>query len=191
MRDVEAVVVVGLGVRTWHKHFKPSLIAMAQTDLALRMRNQLAVELLERPDEHIIDDEPVLLSDTLEATEKTRGTGLPKPGWMLVTNQRVIYASLDHKRTTELHLRDARVTHLEDGWVTFAWRADKNTPKALTVGFKPKTKMLREIVSRIPGEKVYEDGGAATPGMATRLDRLSKSFRRGTSAEAATEMDSQ
>ena len=174
---MEAGIAVGVSVRAWRQSFKPSLLTLARTDLALRMRNQLAVELLDNPDEHVIDDEPVLISDASEVTKKSRGEGLPLPGWLILTNRRFIYASLADKRTNEVLLADMLLTHLEDGWATFAWRTGK-TATALSVGFMPKTKVLDATIERVRVEAVLDGAGGATPGRRSQRDRIANSLSK-------------
>ena len=59
--------------------------------------------------------------------------------------------------------------------------------KALTIGFMPHTKVLPEIVARMPAEKVYQGGGAATPGRATRLERIAKALRHPDDSGSSTD----
>lgn len=153
-------------------------MTLARADLALRMRNQLALELLDRSDEHVIDDEPVLISTGADLRKKGRGQGLPKPGWVIVTNVRMLLATVTEPDWRELSFAEPRVTHIEDGWVTLAWHDRGRRPTSVTVGFGPRTKLLREIVLRIPGDRVMIDIGDATPHAETRRDRFEATMRR-------------
>ncbi len=173
---MEAGVLVGLRVRTWKHSFSASLLRVASADLALRMRNELALELLDREGEHVIDDEPVVISNGSEVTRKTRGEGVPLPGWLVLTNRRLIYAALADKKRTAVDLAALRATHIEDGWMTLAWRDRRGGAQAISLGFKPRTKLLADVVSRISVDKVFHDAGAATPGRATRRDRLARAW---------------
>lgn len=171
-------VGMGLGIVVWRRNYKPSALKVAEADLALRMRNQLALQLLDRADEHVVDDEPVLVSSGASLGKRAAGQGLPEPGWMIVSTTRLLFATISDKSVTELLLTAPKVTHVEDGWVTLAWRENGRTSRAVTFGFGPKSTLISELLTRLPGEKVFTGAGAATPGRATLKDRAAARIGR-------------
>src|SRR5262249_49772 len=94
---------------------------------------------------------------------KTVGKGLPLPGWVIVTNRRLLFTRFDERARTEIPLDEVRVTHDEDGWLTLAWMERGRHPHAVTIRFSPKTKLLTPLVERLHVPRI-DDSGRATPG---------------------------
>lgn len=117
--------------RTIRKLHRAALKA-GLTDLGLRMRNEIARSL--RPGEEILQDDAVLISDAQDLGQHSE-QGLGRYGWMVVTNQRVFWAIVGSKHSTEVPARDLKRAYAEDDSETYRWDG-RRKPIAVTFVFR-------------------------------------------------------
>jgi hypothetical protein len=189
---VRDVLVVGLGLVAWKKNYSRASMRKARADLSVQLRNQLAFELIDQAEEHVIDDEPALLAagSTPRSSPSSKvgllgaRTATPvldsgaTPGWIILTNRRILFGWISAQRMSTAHLSAIKVTHVENGWVTVAWRETIGSAHALTIGFMPKTKLLADFIRLAPSETVFKDFGSATPGRANLRKQVASRLSR-------------
>lgn len=145
-------------------------------DFTVRMRNQLALELLD--DENVIEDEPVLIFRGEQLGTDAAGSALPQIGLIIATNRRIRFASVDDSAAVDAPIETVRITHDEDGVLTFTWTTQGGHKEAATVRFENAKigliKQLRRLILE-SGKKV--ESGPATPRVTT-WDRISRQRRR-------------
>ena len=121
--------------RRSHRKLYRAALRAGLNDLGPRMRNEIAVSL--RPGEAILDDDAVLIADT-QGGSWTIGQltepSLSRYGWMVVTNQRVIWALPGSRRSTEVPARELRQIYAEEDAETYRWEG-RRAPNAVTFIF--------------------------------------------------------
>ena len=152
-----------------------TLLRQAQTsDFQIRMRNQLALEL--QDDEHVLDDEPVFVFRGGQLGIDAAGSALPLLGVLVVTNRRIRFATVDDPVAVDAPLDAVRLTHDEDGELTFLWN-DATGKQAATVTFRSARAGLIKQIRRVLQDDKIVGSGPATPRI-TSWDRISRPRRR-------------
>lgn len=145
-------------------------------DFTARMRNQLALELLD--DEKVIDDAPVLIFRGEELGIDAAGSALPQCGLVIATNYRIRFATVDDSMAADAPFDTVRLTHDERGVLTLTWSGSHGQREVATIMFKnPRVDLIKQLRTLIlePGKHVKS--GPATPRVTT-WDRIRRQRHR-------------
>jgi len=145
-------------------------------DFMIRMRNQLALELLD--DENVIEDESVYISRGGQLGVGAAGSALPELGVVIATSHRIRFAAVDDPAAVDAPLDTVRITHDEEGLLTFTWQTDTGEREAATLQFEsPRTGLIKQLRRLILEANRKVESGPATPRVTT-WDRLTRQRRR-------------
>lgn len=144
-------------------------------EFGVRMRNQLALEL--GRDEVVVEDEPVLVWRGSGLGKKAADASNAEQGIVVLTNQRLRFATQADARATDVVLADIDLVHDEDGSLTLRWE-DPNGRHAVTLSFsserRPIVKQLRRSI--LDNDRPVNKG-RATPTLSPQ-QRLMKAVKR-------------
>jgi hypothetical protein len=145
-------------------------------DFTARMRNQLALELLD--DERVIDDAPVLIYRGDQLGVDAAGSALPEFGLVIATNYRIRFATVDDPTAVDAPFDTVRLTHDEDGALTLVWSGHDGQRQAATIVFKnARVDLIKQLRALILEPDKHLKSGPATPRVTT-WDRIRRQRRR-------------